>query len=684
MTKSRLLYHALLIGLAATGSLAKAALHDDVNTPGSRAEEKVTEAARAVIWERVEYVVVEREVTPRRVILERIPVSTAPAEGAAPALRIPEPTAAPRKRQNDGQIQALSGEIQRLSISFSSVSSASQSISQSAQQVQQSADQAAREASQAISRTQSSATSAVAQASQQANDRIAQASSSFSSSMNSQISVNLASVQASASRAVSAAQAEASSSMASAVNVAMSQIQQAKAEATAVKGDATNFADQVQKNAVSTTNLAIIVAVSVSGAVILTSVMACLCLRYRRKRAARKAIDAYPDEKDYDKTVAVRGSPGTSRFNPFSGGTYPMDKLKLPVFSARSPKKPEPLNFGFAVSDYSDLKDKTTISTNEKKSESTGGPKDVYGVSPASFRLQKPPSVQNAETVRLIRVNSVKNKEQGTAKAAEAAPPMPQSQRPSPPDQGAPNAATTEQSAVSRKPVAVETEQRLRQDKGNAVVATPIAKPSRDNRPREPAAASEMDAKPAESKTRNTMTSEAGDMARASSRYTMFSTASTELDDPRESKRYTMTPDAAATATEEPGWRPPSSRASRALSTAQRLAFRDSDEPEPLPAPVPVPAPAPRAFSMASVSSLMRSDSIDATKQPTIPKIPRQGPSFAAFPTVRDGTPSMVNRPRPALVNRIREDAERRRRELEAKRRETRGSAEMFKVGLEG
>lgn len=230
MNKSRLLYFALLTGLVAAGSLANDALDRQEGVDSTKTQER-SERARAVIRENVEYVIVKREALPQRVVLERIPDLTTPVEGAAALVHIPAPTAAPRKRQDAGQIQALSGQIQQLSVSFSSASSASQSISQSAQQVQQSADQASRDNSQALSRTQSSASSAVAQASQQANDRVAQASSSMSS----QISRNLASVQSSANSAVNVAQASASLNMASAVNVAMSQIQAARAEATAVR-----------------------------------------------------------------------------------------------------------------------------------------------------------------------------------------------------------------------------------------------------------------------------------------------------------------------------------------------------------------------------------------------------------------------------------------------------------------
>lgn len=642
MKKSRLLYHSLLTGLATAGSLANN-VFDQGSKAGFEGPGDGLEVARAVVWERVEYVVVAREASPKRNILESIPEPTA-VEGAAVVLRSPEPTAAPQKRQDNGQIQALSGQLQQLSISFSSASSASQSISQSAQQVQQSADQASRENSQAISRTQSSASSAVAQASQQANDRVNQASSSMSS----QISRNLASVQSSASSAISVAQASASVSMASAVNIAMSQLQAARAEATAVRSDANNFADQVQQNAISTTNLAIIVATSVSGAVVLTSIIVCVFLRYRRKKLqARDGGSVGQDEKQYDKPIAVRGSVGGSRFNPFGSGSSTRDKFKLPSFSPPSARKDEPLNFGFAMSDYSDQNGAPVV-------------QEVAREKPAAFRLQQPPNVKSAEAVRVIRVNS-KNGKETTANDQEQ-------------DQSKPTASPTEpsihrsKSQVARKPVATAAVSTT--DEWPSVVKQPVQQPAA------PAAATR-------DSTRDTMMSEAGAKARSSSRYTMISVASTEgpRDTARDSKRSTMGPQPISES-DEPGWRPPSNRASRpasikSVNTAQRLAFRESGDPVPEPDATGWKQPK-GGFSMASVSSLMRSDSTlgaDAmdNRQPTVPKLPkgpRQGPSFAAFPTVRNGPPSgILNRPRPALVGKIREDAERRARENQALRR---------------
>ncbi|KAI0124897.1 hypothetical protein BJ170DRAFT_726577 [Xylariales sp. AK1849] len=690
MITSRLLYYALLIRLAATSTRSFAEDEFDIHG-GLVGDTQTSQKARTVIRERVEYVVVEKEVIPRRAIPERTPEPTSTAtEGAKLVVRIPVPTAAPRRRQDDGQVQALSGQIQRLSTSFSSVSSASQAISQSLQQVQQSADQAAQDASRVISQTLSSASSAVQQASQQANSRIAQASSSMSS----QISQNLASVQSSASSAVSVAQAQASSSMASALDVAASQVQAARADATAVRGDASNFADQVQRNAVSTTNLAIIVAVSVSGAVILTSVIACLLLRYRRKKRHNRAVAAaMVDEKDYGKPVAVRDSPGSgSRFNPWGGGTYPMDKLKLPAFSPRSAKKvqPESLNFGFATSDYSDLKGKS----DQKRSKDAEN-QDVYGVSPTSFRLQKPPSIKSAESVRLIRVNSTKNKEVEASKPED--PPVP------PVQPGPPPPVQQREAQVSRKPITSEKPKeskrftlfsgseastKPRDNSRNTVTLEASTKPRGNSRN---TMAPEASTKPRDN-SRNTMALEASTKPRDNSRNTMASEASTKprqsvrasvnpfaTEPPMDSKRFTM----ATEVSEEPGWRPPNrtSRAATTMSTAQRLAFRDSGDLDPDVSDWRQP----RGFSMASVSNLMRSqsrrESSELDRQPTVPKLPkvtRSGPSFATFPTVRNGPPSMMGRPRPALAAKVREDTERRMRDIES-RSDMRSGADLSK-----
>ncbi|KAK7920349.1 hypothetical protein PG985_008371 [Apiospora marii] len=444
MLKSRLLYCNLLIGLAAIQAWASDGQNGTAEWSGNPAQ--APETIEAVIWERVQYIVVEREAVPKRVILETLPNPTALPPRDARRLQMPKPTPAPRKRQDQGQINALSDEIRRLSGSITQVSQSASSISQSAQSARQSADQAIREANQnadqanqALSRTQSSASSAVSRASQQADDRIAQASSSFSS----QVSANLASVRSSASSDISVASASASASAASAMNVAASQIQQARADASGVRGDANNLVAQVQSNSISAQNLAIIVTVSVVGSVIATTIIAFLVMRCRRK--GRKNVEAPPgssmglaDEKSaaYDdgRPIAVLGVP------PSAGP--PSDTLKLPGFTPFTAKKEAFGNVGLASSDYSGGQIRTQ----------TASKPDVYGVGSESFRLQKPPNVGRAETVRIIRVNSRKKDEE--EKQQEKQQQQQQQQRPKVEDEApAPAPAPTQAPApIQRKP----------------------------------------------------------------------------------------------------------------------------------------------------------------------------------------------------------------------------------------
>ncbi|KAK8086343.1 hypothetical protein PG994_001317 [Apiospora phragmitis] len=456
MLKSRLLYCNLLIGLATIQAWARGGHNETAGFSDNHAQ--APETIEAVIWERVQYIVVEREAVPKRVILETLPNPTVLPARDVRSLQMPKPTPAPQKRQDQGQINALSGEIQRLSQSIQFVSQTASSISQASQSLRQSADQAIRsanqnadQASQALSRTQSSASSAVSQASRQADDRIAQASSSFSS----QISANLASVRSSASSDISVASASARASAASAMNIAASQIQQARADASGVRvsegisswentqanhkqGDATNLVAQVQSNSVSAQNLAIIVSVSVVGSVIVTAIIAFLVMRCRRRgRSNREApqgsmdmADEKSDPYDDGKPIAVQGVPPSAvppsgaRFNPKMGGTYPMDKLKLPGFSPFTAKKEAFSNVGLATSDYSDGRTPTQTANNNP---------DVYGVSSESFRLQKPPAISRAETVRIIRVNSRKKEEQEQQKVVDEPPaPAPIQRKPAP------------------------------------------------------------------------------------------------------------------------------------------------------------------------------------------------------------------------------------------------------------
>lgn len=420
-----------------------------------------------------------------------------------------------------------------------------------------------------------------------------------------------------------------------------------KTSLTNKQSDANNFTDQVQRNAISTTNLAIIVATSVSGAVILTSIIVCVFLRYRRKRReARGRGSPTLDEKGYDKPIAVRGSVRGSRFNPFNGGNYPLDKLKLPSFNTRSARKDEPLNFGFALSDYSDLKEKPTIDGESQE-------RVIVENSASTFRLQRPPSVKSVEAIRVIRVNSRKEKEQPFSMPGLEIQPAPTLQQIK--DSGAVSEAGGSQSQFTRKPVTETSDPSLQSTESD----------------RKSLASTLPDEGQHESK-RFTTISGGGDKNRSSSRYTMISTASFEPPSANNNNNKHYTVAFQSEADEALSWRPPSSRGnSRANSvkfgnTAQRLAFRDSGDPIPEPDATGWKQPK-GGFSMVSVSSLMRSDSANMdNRQPTIPKlptVPRQGPSFAAFPTVRNGTPGVANRPRPALAGSIREDAAERRTE---------------------
>ncbi|KAI0485437.1 hypothetical protein F4859DRAFT_381521 [Xylaria cf. heliscus] len=366
-----------------------------------------------------------------------VPTSV-PVEREELALRIPRPTAIPslRKRQDDGQIQALSAQLQSLSQSatqaISSVSSSassilsqmsqsSQSIRQSADQARQSADQAIQSANQAadqanrqLSQTVSSASSAVSAVSARASDQISQSLASMSS----QISANLASAQSSASNAISSARVAAS-------QFAASQIQAAQATVNGPSGNANSSVGQAQSDSVSTSILAIAITVSIVGTAILSTLSTCLLLRYRRrKRSARgeKALES--NERTYDQPVAVRGSI-SPRFPRFGRGLRStMDDFKLPSLSPlmRSMRAPRDTRFDgdSATSGYSDQEESASL---------TRDASDMDGAQPLAFRLQKDNGVSSATAVRLIRVNSDKAKARSSMEIqptrTESIPPLP-------------------------------------------------------------------------------------------------------------------------------------------------------------------------------------------------------------------------------------------------------------------
>ncbi|KAI1269903.1 hypothetical protein F5Y18DRAFT_112988 [Xylariaceae sp. FL1019] len=342
-----------------------------------------------------------------------------PREQAAAAMNTPQPTmlSSPEKRQDDGQVQALSSQLQALSQSatqaISSVSSSASSVisqmSQSSQSIQQSANQAiqqatqsAQQANQQLTQTQSSASSAVSAANSRASSQIAQSLSSMSS----RISSNQASAASSASNAISSAQSVAS-------QFAASQIASVRAAASGDASNTDSLMQQVRPNSISGTNVAIIVTVSVVGTAILSTASSYLFLRYRRKiTQAREEVALADEKRSHAKTIAVRGSLTRSPSPLFKKlGVNPMDNFKLPklspLTSAKKNQSPGANKIGFATSDYSDLKETFAPAQNSSKPTSDI---NVGNIPSSGFRLQKNNGLSHATSVRLIRVGSDKSK----------------------------------------------------------------------------------------------------------------------------------------------------------------------------------------------------------------------------------------------------------------------------------
>ncbi|KAI1471068.1 uncharacterized protein F4812DRAFT_165071 [Daldinia caldariorum] len=659
MLQSGLLRCSLLIALGTIGIWANEHARGHVELTSHRVA-RVPRGEESLFRKNCFYrAVVEEDKEIKRLIIEEIPEATqrrrSPKEQAAPALIIPQPTPPPppppQKRQDDGQIQALSQQLRSLSESatraISSVSSSASSAmslaSQSAQSVQQSADQAVRAASQSadeasrqLAQTQSSAASAVSAASARASDDLARSLASMSS----RISSNLASVQSSASSMISAARAEASSSAASAVNIAASKIQEARAGASGVRTDVNPAVSQVQSDSISGTNLAIIVTVSVVGTAILTAIASYFVVRYRRKRRrerqplAAAAVNHNESQYDkYEKPIAVRGTIGTPRFTPFGGGTgYPMDKFKLPdlglsPFLRKKTNEEIPGEIGFAKSAYS------SSNSNNDGGVSVSG--DVYGVSPASFRLQKDNSIKSATSVRLIRVGSNNSKGKEKAKEEDQKALLSPILSPAP---SLPRETPTPTPTVPSAPVTVSP--------------APPPEPISPVSPTSPVSPVESDiAEPRRAATRPVRNPE-----------------------PVEKEEPVLSPTTIPTTT---------------MTSQNRLRFRDSSEVESAePSPVNWRLSSARA---AAATNLMRNtnantntSSLRTTTTTTSPggsdsgqSPPRRpknaGASFATFPKVRNGPPrgstaeAILNRNRAGINSvtaRLREEAERRQREL--------------------
>ncbi|EJT71537.1 hypothetical protein GGTG_10794 [Gaeumannomyces tritici R3-111a-1] len=199
------------------------------------------------------------------------------------------------RRQNDGQIQALSGEIQRLSQSFDSATQASRSVSQASQQLSQSVQQLsqstarfqadARQAQESARRAEDNAR----QAGEAAN-RASQSASSAIASVSSSASSALSSALASASSSANAAMAQASRDAARIQDQAASQVEAARADATLARTEANTQVSQAQGAAVSVTQAALAVVGTFIASSLLSIAVFYLILRCRNRNRDSKKV----------------------------------------------------------------------------------------------------------------------------------------------------------------------------------------------------------------------------------------------------------------------------------------------------------------------------------------------------------------------------------------------------------
>lgn len=409
----------------------------------------------------------------------------------------------------------------------------------------------------------------------------------------------------------------------------------------------------------SSTNVAIIVASAVVGTAILSTVVSCFVLRYRRKKSRDReglasAINISNEKMSYEKPIAVRGTPPdptprSPRFTPFGGGTgYPMDKFKLPdmtlsPFLRKKTNEDGQSEIGFAKSEYNAPGPGTKASPSNS---------DVYGVSPTSFRLQKEEntaesnfrlqkdtSVKSATSVRLIRVGSTKGKEDPKALLSPTAPPPP------------------------RVPVPIQTQAATAQ----AVPVTVVAPSQPGPRSQSPELVLPADASP----------------PLASPAPVAIATRSMRASEPEpEPESPAPTPNPPRDPNPNPYPNIPVARnRSGTMTSQQRLRFRDSSD-------VESAEPSPAIFARSATTTSMRntntaslrttspnsgSDSSSSSSPPPLRRPKNAGPaSFATFPRLRNGPPrgsaaeAIMNRNRGGLggvAARLREEAERRKRE---------------------
>lgn len=312
------------------------------------------------------------------------------------------------RRQDQGQINALSGEIQRISESFRSVSQASQQVSQSSQQLSQSLQQATQrliqtEASIASLRAQKdiaeqasrSATQAANDASRRADEASASASRAISAAFSEasrSASEMMAQVTRDMAASASSAIAQASESAIVIANSAASRIQQAQAEATAVRNDAQSQVQQAQGTAVSVTQAALAVVGGIVASSLITIVAFVLIMRYKRKKKQKKQM---MNRLGGGSMGGGGGGRGSSTDNVTAVRGPPIGDYKMADYdneSNYSSSSPPPSSRYSAVGYPADVKEPLPVLDRDPNSGRKPGVGVGTGGSPGGFKLGHPPA----------------------------------------------------------------------------------------------------------------------------------------------------------------------------------------------------------------------------------------------------------------------------------------------------
>ncbi|KAL2260358.1 hypothetical protein VTK26DRAFT_5645 [Humicola hyalothermophila] len=336
-----------------------------------------------------------RDAEERDGLYTRLPSAAEPAQVVrygCHAMVTPPPSLL--RRQDQGQIQALSNQLQQLSEQSRAVSQASQQLSQSLQQASQRLSQteqqlaSARLQQNAAESALRSMSQAAAEASRRADEARASADRAISEVMRSAsqsasraISESMASVTSSMGASFSSAISAASQSAAAAMRSASIMVQQAQADATALRNEANTQIQQAQGAALSVTQTALAVVGGIVGSSLLTVACFILILRHRRKKR-RQARHSRNDSRVAAPTAETgHGQAGVSnmsakkeyagsddgssvystddrgfRFPPGVEGTKPSPRssISLPARSNTTaiPRKGVGAGVGYAVSYY--------------------------------------------------------------------------------------------------------------------------------------------------------------------------------------------------------------------------------------------------------------------------------------------------------------------------------------------